>query len=256
MSTRFLNYEKIFDDRWSDWMDILDKLNRSGIERTDDMKTAYLRHVKLLCEIIREHPARYCDKRDTEAIADFKCAVYEMTSLFYNFGSRMMKLNQSASYYNKEMVQFEWLDPNIFTGDIGIPGCHSMIEYSRAITVHNIDVIMKLIDFNTDGILSYVEADGMVLPEYMHQASSNYARGIHGELEIVKYRLIRSIRENNKDLKLPYYYKVSDLYKDEKSYRERFYSEEQYQKFLNEQYPVICWMLEYGMKEDNKVFKW
>lgn len=54
--TKFLNYGKIFDDRWGDWMDILNKLNSTGIEQTEVMKTAYLRNVKLLCKIIKEPP--------------------------------------------------------------------------------------------------------------------------------------------------------------------------------------------------------
>lgn len=254
--TKFLNYGKIFDDRWGDWMDILNKLNSTGIEQTEVMKTAYLRNVKLLCKIIKEHPARCNDIRDTEIIADFKHAVYEMTSLFYNFGSRMMEFNKSARYYDKEIAQFEWLEGSIFTGDIGIPGCHSMIEYSRAITVHNIEMIIKFIDLNLDGLLSYTETDGMILPEFMYQAYSNYARGMHGELEITKYRLIHSIGQESLDLYLPYYFNVSDLNKDKESYRERFNSEERYQRFLKKQYPVIAWMLDHGMEEENKVFKW
>lgn len=79
---------------------------------------------------------------------------------------------------------------------------------------------------------------------------------MHGELEITKYRLIHSIGQESLDLYLPYYFNVSDLNKDKESYRERFNSEERYQRFLKKQYPVIAWMLDHGMEEENKVFKW
>lgn len=253
---KIVNYEKLFDHRNKDWIDILKQLNNTGIEKTENIKIAYLRNISLLCNNIKEHPARDKDMRNTEILENFKHLIYEMTSLFYNFGNRMMKINESAEFYKQETISFEWLEGSILSGDIGIPGCHSMIEYSRAITVHNIDTMVQFIDLNINEIVNYIEADGMALPEYMYQAHSNHARGIHGELRVEKYKLIRSIGEESQGLKLPYYYKLSDLTKDQLSYRERFYSKERYEKFLLDRFPVICWMHDHGMQEEDRLLRW
>lgn len=211
-----------------EWEAILEKLMDTGLELTERYKEDYLEAMKGKCL-----DAFKLNKSGN--IEELKHTLYDISSWFYPFGSRMKEYNRYAAKNGLKQISFVWHE---------MPGSHNYNSYLRYLDKELAKLYyLKMVEV----VLDYANHEAMKIPEFIYELY----KGKNG-FYVSKLKWIETIGISDEtELALPGYYSINLKYcLDKEQIRELFYKtlkqnqEQAYQKFLKKEYPIY----EYVMK--------
>lgn len=204
-----------------EWIAILSELEKP-IEIQDDYLKQYLLQME---HLVLEY--RNSNMENVETL------LYKIGHMFYCFNINMKKYNKYAASHNMKVYTYEWINQKN-----DIPGSHN---YFLFLTMLTPDVLREYYDKCIESILEYIHTEARKLPKYIYTIKYFNNRK---SFTVYTYELIHNI-DLKGDFLLPDYYSIVDgsYYLSKEQYEKLFRSEESYQRFLKQEWPIIEWIL-------------